>query len=109
MRCPRPAARLAARLGVPAVLVLGGLLFATSAGIARGTDLRPGERGDLVDLIRSEQVEVAADSGRVTALRAQVEVGTQAAAESDPEVEQLQARSEQLAATVGLQPVRGPG
>lgn len=104
-----PRGRRAGRLGVPAVLALGGLLFATSAGMARGTDLRPGERGDLVELIRSEQTQVSAESARVTGLRAQVEAGTRAAGRRDPEVEALQAHSERLAGTVGLQPVRGPG
>ena len=52
--------------------VLAGLLFATTANTAHGTDLRPGERGDLTDLVRAEQQRIADANGRVEALRAEV-------------------------------------
>ena len=43
------------RLAAPLAFATAGVLFATSAGAARGGDLRGGSRSDLADLIRAEQ------------------------------------------------------
>ena len=50
------------RVLVPVVLLLIGLLVATSARLATGTDLRAERRTDLVDLIRAEQQRVEAET-----------------------------------------------
>ena len=55
------------RVLVPVVLLLIGLLVATSARLATGTDLRAERRTDLVDLIRAEQQRVEAETNTVTA------------------------------------------
>ena len=79
------------RVLVPVVLLLIGLLVATSARLAAGTDLRAERRTDLVDLIRAEQERVQAETDAVTEL--QQEVDTAAAAQvmtdGDPELETL--------------------
>ncbi len=79
------------RVLVPVVLLLIGLLMATSAQLAAGTDLRAERRTDLVDLIRAEQERVEAETDAVTDLQATVD--TAAAAEvttaTNPELEKL--------------------
>jgi uncharacterized protein YlxW (UPF0749 family) len=79
------------RVLVPVVLLLIGLLMATSAQLAAGTDLRAERRTDLVDLIRAEQERVEAETDAVTGL--QETVDTAAAAEvttaTNPELEKL--------------------
>jgi len=45
------------------------VLFATSAGAARGGDLRGGNRTDLADLIRAQEQKVADSTRNVEALR----------------------------------------
>ena len=57
------------RVLVPVVLLLIGLLVATSARLASGTDLRAERRTDLVDLIRAEQDRVEAETNAVTELQ----------------------------------------
>jgi uncharacterized protein YlxW (UPF0749 family) len=87
------------RVLVPAVLLLIGLLLATSARLAAGTDLRAERRTDLVDLIRAEQDRVAAETARVTDLRGQLDAAAKAEAPTatDPELEAL------------ISEVQGPG
>jgi uncharacterized protein YlxW (UPF0749 family) len=58
---------------VPALLVVIGLLLATSARMASGTDVRAERRTDLVDLIRVEQQRLDAVTARVGDLRQQVD------------------------------------
>ncbi len=87
------------RVLVPAVLLLIGLLLATSARLAAGTDLRAERRTDLVDLIRAEQDRVAAETTRVTDLQSQLDAAAKAEAPTatDPELEAL------------ISEVQGPG
>lgn len=79
------------RVLVPVVLLLIGLLFAVSARLASGTDLRAERRTDLVGLIRAEQDRVAADTTRLAALQAAVQEAAEAGvrAPSDPALESL--------------------
>lgn len=79
------------RVVVPVVLLLMGLLVATSARLASGTDLRAERRTDLVDLIRVEQQRVDAETERVTGLQQSIEKAAQdaAPAASDPALEAL--------------------
>ncbi len=94
---------------VPALLAAAGLLFATTAGTARGTDLRPDDRADLADLIRSEQVRLERDNRRVEALRREIDATTSRATGEDGPGGSAPGRATELAAVVGLAPMRGPG
>ncbi|MGH8894855.1 MAG: DUF881 domain-containing protein, partial [Actinomycetes bacterium] len=58
------------RLAAPLAFAAAGALFATSAGAARGGDLRGGLRSDLTELIRAEEQRAAEVGGRVDRLRA---------------------------------------
>lgn len=71
------------------VLVLIGVLLATSARLAAGTDLRAERRTDLVGLIRAEQDRVRSDTERVTDLQAEVDAAVQEEAPlaADPSLE----------------------
>lgn len=79
------------RVLVPAVMLLMGLLVATSAQLASGTDLRAERRTDLVDLIRAEQERVQAETDRVTELQGDIDgaVAAEVPVASDPELEGL--------------------
>jgi uncharacterized protein YlxW (UPF0749 family) len=96
----------AATLGVFAVLVVAGLLFAVSAVTARGTQLRT-DRSDAVALARSEQARYAAQLARLAALRREVDDRTRAAGGSDETVRELRARGDAVAPDAGLAPVAG--
>ncbi|MCU1691201.1 MAG: uncharacterized protein JWM64_292, partial [Frankiales bacterium] len=65
---------------VPVVALLAGLLFATSASTAQGTDLRAGRRLQLTELIGQERAEVDRQEQLAARLRAQVEGATSSAA-----------------------------
>ncbi|MGZ4592636.1 MAG: hypothetical protein ACXV3C_02140, partial [Actinomycetes bacterium] len=71
------------RLAVPVAFALAGVLFATSAGAARGGDLRGGSRTDLTDLIRAQERRAEDATQRVEALRAEVDRATKDAARAD--------------------------
>lgn len=71
------------RLLVPLIAVLAGLLFATSAATAKGTDLRGGRRAALTDLIGEQQRRVANYEAQARALRLQVQRATAAEAGRD--------------------------
>ena len=94
---------------VAATSLGAGLLFATSATTAKGTDLRSGRRVRLAELIDTEAAQVAALDVRVRELRDAVESGTAAAAQRDGRVMADQDRARPLLDAVGLRAVRGPG
>jgi uncharacterized protein YlxW (UPF0749 family) len=94
---------------VPIAFALAGVLFATSAEISHGTDLRSAGNTSLPDLIRSEQRRVEASTARVEALRKSVEALTIPAAAGDKRVALLNKQSAALALEAGTQAVRGPG
>ncbi|MGN6245981.1 MAG: DUF881 domain-containing protein [Motilibacteraceae bacterium] len=93
---------------VPVVFAVAGLLFATSAGAARGTDLRGGERTDLPGLVRQDQRQIAEMTAQVAALRTQVDRLGEEAAQRDAPVEAARRQADALGRAVGLDPVRGP-
>jgi uncharacterized protein YlxW (UPF0749 family) len=95
-------------VAVAVVLALAGLLFTTSAHTARGTDLRPGERGDLVDLIREQESRVAQHTAELAQLRRDVDSGTSRAAERDARVAAARRASVPLESAAGMQAVTGP-
>jgi uncharacterized protein YlxW (UPF0749 family) len=106
---PSAARRGAWGLLVPVVFTLAGLLFATSAQTARGTDLRGGERSDLAELIRAENAQLDAQVREVAALRAQIERSSGAAARRDGRVSAALDQAAALEPAAHLSPVRGPG
>jgi uncharacterized protein YlxW (UPF0749 family) len=94
---------------VPVAFALAGVLFATSAEVSRGTDLRSSGNTSLPDLIRAEQRRVEASTARVEALRRSVEALTGPAAVGDKRVARLTARANGLAEDAGTEAVHGPG
>lgn len=94
---------------VPAVALGAGLLFATSAATAQGTDLRSGRFSQLTDLVEQRGQQVAAQEQAASALRAQVGRAQTTAAASSSRVAAEQSTSAPLAAAAGLSAVRGPG
>ena len=92
---------------VPVVGVAAGLLFATSAQTAKGTDLRPSGT-DLADVIRAQTRAVQARTEAVRSLREQVDRLTQQSAPGNSAVNELQRRSAALAPVAGTEAVRGP-
>lgn len=96
-----------AMTGVFLILGMAGLLFATSAETAKGTQLRT-DPADAVGLLRAEQGRYAGRAELVKSLQQEVDELTQAAAGDDGQVAGLQARSSKLVATAGLAAVAGP-
>jgi uncharacterized protein YlxW (UPF0749 family) len=94
---------------VPAITLLAGVLFATSAETARGTDLRSGRRVELAQLIVAEERTVAAATDRVTRLQTEVDTLERQAATRDMRVAAVRTATAPLEAGVGLVPLRGPG
>jgi uncharacterized protein YlxW (UPF0749 family) len=84
-----------------------GVLFATSAGVANGGQLR-GTRSDLGDLIRAEQQRADDLTGRVERLRAEIEDATDRAGAADRRIGAEQRRSRALELAAGTAPVTGP-
>ena len=93
---------------VPVVGMAAGLLFATSAQTAQGTDLRTSGRTNLADVIRVQTRAVQARSEAVRALRQQVEQLTRRSASGNSAVTGLQQKAESLAPVAGTTAVRGP-
>jgi uncharacterized protein YlxW (UPF0749 family) len=95
-------------LVVPLVVFGAGLLFATSARTAEGTDLRPDRRTELVQLIAERNVAVRQTEIRAAALRADVDRMTRDQALSDGSVQSAQKAADTLAGPAGLTAVHGP-
>jgi len=85
-----------------------GLLFATSASTAGGTDLRAGRRLQLGELISRERVEVARQERTAADLRAQVQRAGADAAARDGRVAREKAGGDTLALAAGTMAVVGP-
>ena len=90
------------------VFAVAGLLFATSASTARGTQLRV-DRTDVTALIRSENAQRDADDRRIATLRGQVDALTATAAHGDAEVARLRRQAQDVSTSAGLTPVTGRG
>src|SRR4249920_3044656 len=96
-------------MGVPLVLVLAGLLMATSAVTARGTDLRSERRTDLADLVRAQLARAATAQAAVQQLRDDVDRLTAAQGVQDAPVGVARSQGDALAPEVGLTRMTGPG
>jgi uncharacterized protein YlxW (UPF0749 family) len=97
-----------ATVGVVLVFGAAGILFATSAQTARGTQLRT-DRTDLASVIRSENVKAMQRSERVAALTAEIDARTGAEAGVNSDVAARRAQAARIAPDAGLSPVEGRG
>lgn len=97
------------RAVVPLVFGLAGVLFATSAGAAKGGDLRGGARTNLPELIRAEQQRSVRTTAVVEGLRAQVDASTAAAARADSRIGAAVDAAREVSVAAGLAAVQGPG
>jgi uncharacterized protein YlxW (UPF0749 family) len=105
----RDRARLGWRVLVPVTALLAGLLFATSASTAQGTDLRAGRFSELADLIADAQDTVAVQEDQAAQLRREVSAAGRLAAAGSSTVAAETARGDALMPGAGLQAVHGPG
>jgi uncharacterized protein YlxW (UPF0749 family) len=94
---------------VPVAFAAAGVLFATSAEISHGTDLRSSGGTNLADLVRSQQHRLEVETAQSGALRRSVEALTVPAAAGDKRVAELDRASARLALAAGTTAVRGPG
>ena len=101
MRVARPWTLL-----VPLTALGAGLLFATSASTAQGTDLRADRRLQLTELIARERDAVERQQQAATELRRTVDVVATRVAAQDSRVQQA-AASADLELAAGLVPVTG--
>jgi uncharacterized protein YlxW (UPF0749 family) len=92
---------------VPLVALGAGLMFATSAATAKGTDLRS-SGGDLPGLIRKQTRHNAIAAEQVKRIRADVDRLSAAQAPGDLRVTQVTAQANRLALAAGTQAVSGP-
>ena len=93
---------------VPLTALSAGLLFATSASTAQGTDLRADRRLQLTELIARERQAVENRDREAEALRRDVDQLAAQVAADDSRIGQAGA-SPQLELAAGLKPVTGPG
>jgi uncharacterized protein YlxW (UPF0749 family) len=96
------------RIAAPGAFALAGLLFATSAGVSKGQDLR-GSRSDLPDLIQAEEARLGDASDRIDRLQAEIDAATNQAAQRDGRVRAEHRRAGALSQVAGTTPVQGPG
>lgn len=92
---------------VPLTALAAGLLFATSAETAQGTDLRADRRLQLTELIAREQAGVEEREQVAAGLRRAVEQASDDVALRDSQVSAARAPAE-LEFAAGLVPVTGP-
>src|SRR5215212_2179009 len=81
---------------VPAIALLAGVLFATSAETAQGTDLRAGRRVELTQLITAEERSVGDATRQVVTLQGEVDVLERQASAKDGRVGSVRAGSDRL-------------
>lgn len=102
------AGRLPWRLLVPAVATGAGLLLATSATAASGTDLRTSRSVALSQLVAQREREVARLAATARTLSAAVALQTRDFAAAPTATAAERGRQRELAAAAGLTPVSGP-
>ncbi|MGH3737327.1 MAG: DUF881 domain-containing protein [Micromonosporaceae bacterium] len=94
---------------VPVVLFGAGVLFATTAETAQGTELRNDRRVALSELIGERKDEVASLDSRRRRLAREVEAETRRRSGSDSGIRGEQARADSSRLAAGLTAMRGPG
>jgi uncharacterized protein YlxW (UPF0749 family) len=92
---------------VPLVALAAGVLFATSAATAKGTDLRS-SGGDLPGLIREQTRKNAQAAEKLRSLRAEVDHLSAERAPGDLRVTQLTKDADHLMVPAGTEAVTGP-
>jgi len=97
------------RVALPAVLLVAGMLFATSANTSSGYDLRGGRVDELQQLISARTGAVDSARRRAADLQAQIDQATETRAKTDARLRGPQAEADGLKAPVGLLAVSGPG
>jgi uncharacterized protein YlxW (UPF0749 family) len=95
-------------VAVPAVLALAGLIAATSAQTARGTDLRSDGRTSTADLIREQEYRARVQEREVNALRQRVDALARRGAPAGSELAGLSDRANAVSPAAGLTAVVGP-
>jgi uncharacterized protein YlxW (UPF0749 family) len=96
------------RVALPGVLILAGILFATSAETSHGSDLRGGRREQLAELIKRGNSDVSANERQAAALRKSVNDATRNYARTDARLKEPQQAVDKLTGPAGLGKVRGP-
>lgn len=97
------------QLLVPVVALLTGLLVATTAHTARGTDLRSAGRSNVADLIRQAEARAAVEDNQVRQLQHDVATATDRIAQSDRTIAGIGAGAAPLRVPAGLVAMAGPG
>jgi uncharacterized protein YlxW (UPF0749 family) len=97
------------RVLVPLTALTAGVLFATSASTARGTDLRAGRFSDLADLVDAASKRVREQEKAAADLRHEVDQTRAASAARSGSVAAQLAKAKALEGAAGLQEVEGPG
>jgi uncharacterized protein YlxW (UPF0749 family) len=91
----------------PVAFACAGLLAATSAINARGTDLRGGRNTSLIEIVSTERAKVEAQGREVAALEAQVQALSKSL--SGGQMDVLQGRIDTVGLPAGLRGLTGPG
>ncbi len=94
---------------VPVVALLAGLLVATTARTARGTDLRSAGHSNVTDLVHQAEARVLADDNQVRQLQREVAAATDRLARSDQGISTIKNGYQPLLAPAGLLAMSGPG
>jgi uncharacterized protein YlxW (UPF0749 family) len=94
------------RAGAPVALLCAGLLFATSASNARGTDLRPSRNTTLAGLVEEQSRRSATLTRQHAALSGDID---KLRAQQGSFPPKLAKQLEDLSVAVGTTPVTGPG
>lgn len=97
------------RVLVPVIALAAGVLFATSAETAKGTDLRAGRRVELTQLISAQEKAVGDASRRAVVLQGEIDALEKEASTKDGRVGAVRADSGRLETQVGLKALRGGG
>ncbi len=94
------------RVGAPAVFLLAGGLFVTSAVASDGTDLRAGRYGDLSTVVQQTTKEVDELQAERAALAEEVDRLTE---DLNAGGSRIQEQVRELEAPAGMGPMKGPG
>jgi uncharacterized protein YlxW (UPF0749 family) len=97
------------RVLVPVIALAAGVLFATSAETAQGTDLRAGRRVELTQLISAQEKSVGDATKQAVALQGEVDALEKEASTKDGRVGAVRTASQRLENQVGLRALRGGG
>jgi uncharacterized protein YlxW (UPF0749 family) len=97
------------RILVPAVCLVAGVVFATSAHESRGTDLRAPGTANLVDTVQAAEARVHDADHDLRDLQARVDRAEKQAGRENSGVAAAQSKVTPLQTPAGLTTLRGPG